>query len=134
MGKEKACPLIASVPGASCMPIMDQSGCCVKGYDCAQPPAPPIIGGPGRLGGGGLLGGYRKEELSGETKKLAAVATKKLLPSTSLSSGCEELVLLEVQEVARQVVAGTNFKLKFRLRTIVLHSMVLCSTLKYSTL
>ena len=49
---------------------------------------------------------------------LAARATKGLLTGVSGVTGqCDHLTLLEVIEVHRQIVAGTNFRLKLRLRT-----------------
>merc|ERR1711936_1195945 len=86
-------------------------GCCDTGYKCETVVHPPS------LGGGGLLGGYRREALSAETKKVAAYAMKSVLSGEPLlHKGCDRLTLLEVLEVHRQIVAGTNFRLKLRLR------------------
>jgi len=110
------CPLRMFVPppgGEGCVMESDQWGCCDTGYRCTNvsPPPPPPLG-------GGLLGGYRREATTPETKKLSAMATNSLLsPLPSLHGGCDRLTLLEVLEVHRQIVAGTNFKLKLRLRS-----------------
>jgi len=115
--REMACPLRMFTPpagGQNCVLQKDRFGCCDTGYKCetvVHPPSPPS------LGGGGLLGGYRREALSAETKKVAAYAMKSVLSGQPrLHKGCDRLTLLEVLEVHRQVVAGTNFRLKLRLR------------------
>jgi len=115
--RDMVCPLRMFTPpagGQNCVLQKDRFGCCDTGYKCetvVHPPSPPS------LGGGGLLGGYRREALSAETKKVAAYAMKSVLSGEpSLHKGCDRLTLLEVLEVHRQVVAGTNFRLKLRLR------------------
>jgi len=118
--QERVCPLKAFLPppgGDNCVLEKDADGCCEVGYSCqhVSPPAPPPLLG----GGGSLLGGYRKEALGGEVKKLAAVATKSLLSLVKPVGGnhCSHAQLLEILEVARQLVQGTHFKLKLRIRT-----------------
>jgi len=79
----------------------------------------------GLLGGGGnpyqMLGGFSREHPpTAATKLIAAHITRNLLSSVFLQrTGCEEVVLLEILEVHKQVVAGTNIKLKLRLRQSV---------------
>ena len=50
---------------------------------------------------------------------LTVKATKMLLPAHDHVTGgsCDHVQLLEILDFQRQVVAGTNFKLKLRLRT-----------------
>merc|ERR1712192_297370 len=115
--RDMVCPLRMFTPptgGQKCVLQKDRFGCCDTGYKCesvVHPPSPPS------LGGGGLLGGYRREALSAETKKVAAYAMKSVLSGQPrLHKGCDRLTLLEVLELHRQVVAGTNFRLKLRLR------------------
>jgi hypothetical protein len=68
--------------------------------DTVRPPAPPALG-------GGMLGGYHREGLSPETKKLGVAVTRGLLTGLpGLLDGCDSLTLLEVLEVHRQV--GTS--------------------------
>lgn len=113
---DKVCPSIAFKPPLGCVnPVIerDAMGCCDVGIRCESvtPPRPPSIG-------GGMLGGFRQEQLSGETKLIAAHTTRNLLSDLPwLKNSCDHLVLLEVLEVHRQVVAGTKFRLKLRLRT-----------------
>jgi len=117
---QKFCPQIAYLPpegGKNCRIKKDELGCCDVGYECDEPvgpPAPPPVIG----GSGGVLGGFRAEEVGAEVKKVAAVATKQLLASVGGVTGgeCQHAQLLEILDVARQIVAGTNFKLKLRIR------------------
>jgi len=115
--REMVCPLRMFTPpagGQNCVLQKDRFGCCDTGYKCETVVHPPS------LGGGGLLGGYRREALSAETKKVAAYAMKSVLSGEPLlHKGCDRLTLLEVLEVHRQIVAGTNFRLKLRLRNRV---------------
>jgi len=115
--RDMVCPMRMFTPpvgGQNCVLQKDRFGCCDTGYKCetvVHPPAPSLGG------GGGVLGGYRREALSAETKKVAAYAMKSALSGEPLlHKGCDRLTLLEVLEVNRQVVAGTNFRLKLRLR------------------
>ena len=68
--RDMVCPLRMFTPpagGQNCVLQKDRFGCCDTGYKCetvVHPPSPPS------LGGGGLLGGYRREALSAETKKV----------------------------------------------------------------
>merc|ERR1711885_40777 len=113
--REMVCPMRMFTPpagGQNCVLQKDRFGCCDTGYKCDRvvPPAPQSLG-------GGVPGGYRREALSAESKKVAAYAMKSALSKQqALHKGCARLTLLEVLEVHRQIVAGTNFKLKLRLR------------------
>jgi len=114
----KACTLQAFFPprgGVNCVLEKDDFGCCDVGYKCdSVSPPPPSFGGSFPV-----LGGFGSEPIDKEAKLLAVKATKKLLTSVSGVTGddCSHAQLLEILEVQRQVVAGTNFKLKLRLRT-----------------
>merc|ERR1712173_355954 len=112
------CPMRMFPPpagGPHCVLQKDRFGCCDTGYKCDRvvPPAPQSLG-------GGVPGGYGREALSAESKKVAAYAMKSALSKQqALHKGCDRLTLLEVLEVHRQIVAGTNFKMKLRLRNRV---------------
>jgi len=116
--REMVCPMRMFTPpagGQNCVLQKDRFGCCDTGYKCDRvvPPAPQSLG-------GGVPGGYRREALSAESKKVAAYAMKSALSKQqALHKGCDRLTLLEVLEVHRQIVAGTNFKMKLRLRNRV---------------
>merc|ERR1711962_515240 len=116
--REMVCPMRMFTPpagGQNCVLQKDRFGCCDTGYKCDRvvPPAPQSLG-------GGVPGGYRREALSAESKKVAAYAMKSALSKQqAFHKGCDRLTLLEVLEVHRQIVAGTNFKMKLRLRNRV---------------
>jgi len=116
----KACTMRAFFEprgGVNCVMQKDDFGCCDIGYKCdSVTPQSPGLG-----GGYPVLGGYNSgsEPVGPEVKKLAAKATKTLLTTVAGVTGdeCSHATLLDILEVKRQVVAGTNFKLKLKLRT-----------------
>jgi len=114
----KACTMRAFFQprgGVNCVMEKDDFGCCDIGYKCESiTPQSPSFGGSYPV-----LGGYGSEPIEKEVKMLAAKATKKLLTTVTGVTGdeCSHAQLLEILEVKRQIVAGTNFKLKLKLRT-----------------
>jgi len=115
----KACTTQAFIPprgGVNCVLEKDEFGCCDIGYKCdsISPSSPPTLG-----GGFPVLGGFSPENIEKEVKLLAVKASKQLLNKVAGVTGdeCSHLQLLDVLDVQRQIVAGTNFKLKLKLRT-----------------
>eukprot|EP00091_Calanus_sinicus_P021796 TRINITY_DN6608_c0_g1_i2.p1 TRINITY_DN6608_c0_g1~~TRINITY_DN6608_c0_g1_i2.p1 ORF type:complete len:263 (-),score=74.76 TRINITY_DN6608_c0_g1_i2:59-733(-) len=114
----KACTLRAFFPprgGVNCVMEKDDFGCCDIGYKCESvTPQSPSFGGSFPV-----LGGFGSEPIEKEVKLLAAKATKNLLTTVAGVTGdeCSHAQLLEILDVQRQIVAGTNFKLKLKLRT-----------------
>ena len=102
--------------GASnCIMQKDELGCCDIGYKCDSDPTPGAQ--PPRAGGFPVLGGFGREPVGQEQKMLAVFATQKLLAGVGSAPHCPHSPqLLEILQVERQVVAGTNFRLKLRLR------------------
>ena len=77
--------------------------------------APPRQGLGGGGSTGGLLGGHAPSPINREVKMVASKG-RQLLATTERIPGpdCPDARLLEVLEASRQVVAGTNFRLKLR--------------------
>jgi hypothetical protein len=115
----KACDMRAFFPprgGVNCVMQKDDFGCCDVGYKCDSiTPQSPSFGGSYPV-----LGGFGPEKkIEKEVKMLAVKATKKLLTTVTGVTGdeCSHAQLIDILDVSRQIVAGTNFKLKLKLRT-----------------
>ena len=101
--------------GVNCVMQKDDFGCCDTGYKCDSiTPQSPSFGGSYPV-----LGGYGPEPIGKEVKMLAVKATKNLLTTVVGVTGdeCSHVQLIDILEAKRQIVAGTNFQLKLRLRT-----------------
>jgi len=114
----KACTMRAFFEprgGVNCVMQKDDFGCCDTGYKCDSitPQSPSFSGSYP------VLGGYGAEPIGKEVKMLAVKATKSLLTMVAGVTGdeCSHAQLIDILEAKRQIVAGTNFQLKLRLRT-----------------
>jgi len=109
----KKCPLLAAI-SSDCTPIKDDIGCCTERFDCPSSGS----GSGGAPGSFPILGGAARSPINAEAKKIAAIASQRLLTGVPLITGvqCEEAQLIELIDIKTQVVAGTNYILTLRLR------------------
>merc|ERR1719167_1824674 len=102
---EKCLPPFISVGGANTLPALIPDG------------LPSIMPAAPMPGGMGIPGAPHSSNIDAEVKMVAAITAKQLTGVSAVSNQCNHAKLLEVVDVQKQVVAGTNFILTLKMTT-----------------
>merc|ERR1719167_778843 len=102
---EKCLPPFISVGGANTLPALIPDG------------LPSIMPAAPMPGGMGIPGAPHSSNIDAEVKMVAAITAKQLTGVSAVSNQCNHAKLLEVVDVQKQVVAGTNFFLTLKMTT-----------------
>merc|ERR1719167_1383860 len=102
---EKCLPPFISVGGANTLPALIPDG------------LPSIMPAAPMPGGMGIPGAPHSSNIDAEVKMVAAITAKQLTGVSAVANQCNHANLIEVVNVQKQVVAGTNFILTLKMTT-----------------